>query len=92
MKKFILSSAVALSLVAPMSSFAAFATSTDNGDPNKAVQAWGLTGYQTPKVACYSGWFTKGQVCQDISKTAYYLARLNPVGIKFLAAVGFSFN
>lgn len=90
MKKILLSSALVLALAAPMASFAAVATSTSNGDPNEVVQAWGLTGYKTPKVSCES-WMTRG-VCQDISKTAYYLARLNPVGITFLKAVSFVFN
>lgn len=89
MKKFILSSAVALSLVAPMASFAAFATSTDNGDPNLVVQVWGQNGYNTPKTSCWTG--MRG-LCFDISKTEYYLSRLNPVGVKFLALVGFKFN
>ncbi len=89
MKKFILSSAVALSLVAPMVSFGAVATSTDNGDPMKVVQVWGQDGYHTPKVSCWTG--MRG-LCFDISKTEYYLSRLNPIGIKFLQVVGFKFN
>lgn len=88
MKKIILSSVIALSLVAPLASFAATATSTDNGDPMAVVQAWGLTGYQTPKVACYSGYFRLGDVCLDISGTRYFkLVNAPVIGIHLLGTV-----
>ena len=48
-----------------------------NGDPMAVTQAWGLTGYQTPKATCKVGNYV--QQCQDISGTDYFKNSLRKV-------------
>lgn len=96
MKKYIVSSVVALTLIAPAISFGAVVPPPQgNGDPMKVEQAWGLDGYHTPSVTC-NLFGLLGNKCVDISSTSYYLARLNPVGVTYLKVANqfgqFAFN
>ena len=65
-----------------------------NGDPMKVPQIFdGKTGYELPIVSC-NLFGVLGNRCFDISSTAYYKSKLNPIGITRITILfsPFAFN